>query len=255
MQFGARAYSTGDALYLAQAGLDFAEVDWREPQAARAQLQELALIRNEYGIAYLAHGPNEGDPFNVDQIAQEMGPAVCQLLDLAPRLGIALYTQHLWLDPRFLSADTIAHKIDILVTWVEHAANVGVTLCLENVSEHADHLAPAFEQLPDLCLTLDLGHGEILSCPNAAFELIARFQARVGHVHLHDNYGGSAARDHLHLPIGQGRVDFRGILGALVAAGYDRGLSLEVRREHVLPGLEAIQAILGQIKGEGCPSA
>ena len=58
----------------------------------------------------------------MDEIAEVMGPSVCRLLDLAPELGIALYTQHLWLDPRFVGTETIARKLDVLETWVERAA-------------------------------------------------------------------------------------------------------------------------------------
>jgi len=98
-------------------------------------------------------------------------------------------------------------------------------LCIENLSEHADHFAPAFRRLPELCMTLDLGHGEILSRPNASFGFITHFPERMRHVHLHDNRGGSEVRDDLHLPVGAGCVDFTGILRELRTVGYDGGFS------------------------------
>jgi len=98
-------------------------------------------------------------------------------------------------------------------------------LCIENLSEHADHFAPAFRRLPELCMTLDLGHGEILSRPNASFGFITHFPERMRHVHLHDNHGGSEVRDDLHLPVGAGCVDFTGILRELRTVGYDGGFS------------------------------
>ncbi|MBL7199514.1 MAG: sugar phosphate isomerase/epimerase [Anaerolineae bacterium] len=244
MRFGARAHSLEDVLFLIQASFDFVEIDWKEPQALRAQLPELGSFRADHGITYLAHGPNEGYPFNADQIAAEMTPVVHQLLDMAPELGIALYTQHLWLDPRFVSAEVIAHKLDILEMWSTHAARAGVTLCIENLSEHADHLAPAFQRVPGLGLTLDLGHGEILSQLNASFALIERFADRIRHVHLHDNCGGSTEGDDLHLPIGAGRVDFPAILEALRAAGYDAGYSFEMDLEHVQQSRDEVRRIL-----------
>ena len=241
MYFGARAHSLDGIRFLAGAGFEFAEIDWKDPRLLSAKMADLAALRDSCGIAYLAHGPNERNPFDVDEIVESMGPAVCQLLDLAPELGITLHTQHLWLDPRFVGAGAIARKLDVLETWVERAARVGVTLCIENLSEHADHFAPAFDRLPELCMTLDLGHGEILSHRNAAFDFIARFPGRIRHLHLHDNHGGSGVEDDLHLPIGEGCVDFAAILPELRAAGYGGGFSFEVKLEHVERCRDAIR--------------
>jgi sugar phosphate isomerase/epimerase len=143
-----------------------------------------------------------------------------------------------------MSTTAIVRKIDLLGMWVERAACSGVTLCIENLSEHAPHLAPALERLPRLAITLDLGHGEILSQPNAAYGIIERFPRRIRHVHLHDNYGGNTVQDDLHLPIGQGNIDFSSILRSLLAAGYDGRFSFEVPREHVIQCREAIRTML-----------
>jgi sugar phosphate isomerase/epimerase len=243
MYLGARAYSLDDVEFLAEAGFDFAEFDWREPDLVRSQMDELAMLRSKYDIEYLAHGPKEGSPFTTDHHATWLEPTVNRLLDLAGELGIPLYTQHLWLDARFVSAEVLAAKVELLGRWAERAQQAGVTLCIENLSEHADHFAPAFAQVPDLGLTLDLGHGQILApedTGNASFALISRFAGRIRHVHLHDNHGGDRSKDDLHLPLGKGKVDFAGILGALRAAGYEGGFSLEVKLAHVEKSREVL---------------
>jgi len=250
VHIGARAHSVADVEFLAQAGLSFAEIDLREPYLVRQQQRELAELRDRYGIVYLAHGPNEGNPFDVDTIDRVLGPMVCELLQVTAELGIGLFTQHLWLDARFVGADVRAGKLGVLEAWLDCATRAGVVLCIENLSEHAVHFAPAFDRLPDLGLTLDLGHGQILSSSNAAFDLMARFPDRVRHVHLHDNRGGDTVRDDLHLPIGQGCVDFARLLGALRATGYDAGLCLEVGLEHVAEGCESIHRLWDTIAGE-----
>ncbi|MDY7039860.1 MAG: sugar phosphate isomerase/epimerase [Chloroflexota bacterium] len=233
MHFGARAHSLDEIEFLAEADFAFAEIDWKDPHFLTTQLAELAVLQDKYGITYLAHGPNERDPFGVDEIIEVMGPTVCQLLDLAPELGITIHTQHLWLDPRFMRTEDIARKLELLETWMDHANRAGVTLCIENLSEHADHFTLAFQRLPELCMTLDLGHGEILSQPNAAFGFITSFPGRIRHVHLHDNHGGSDVKDDLHLPIGEGCIDFAAILRELRAADYDGMFSFEVKLDHV----------------------
>ena len=243
MRFGARAHSLEDVELLAGWGFDFAEVDWKTPEEAKGMLPALARLAERRGIAYLAHGPNEGNPFDADEIGRTLGPRVDELLDLADELGVSLYTQHLWLDPRFVGAETIARKIDLLGRWADRAASAGVCLCIENLSEHAGHLAAAFEQLPGLGLTLDVGHGEILSRPNASHGFIARFPERIRHVHLHDNRGGTEVKDDLHLPIGEGSIDFRAILAGLRSAGYAGGFSFELKPEHVKKGRAAIRRL------------
>jgi len=240
MRFGARAHSLDDVEFLAEAGFDFAEIDWKDPAAAEADLAELAMLRAKYGIDYLAHGPSESDPFDSAAIEAFLGARIGPLLTLAAELGIVLYTQHLWLDPRFVAPETIAAKIDRLAIWIQQAGRAGVAFCLENLSEHAEHLAPALAQLPALGLTLDLGHGQILAEPNAAWGLIARFPDRIRHVHLHDNHGGSGVAADLHLPIGHGCVDFAGILGLLRKAGCDDGFSFEIPLSQVERGRQAI---------------
>jgi sugar phosphate isomerase/epimerase len=184
-------------------------------------------------------------------------PQVSQLLDLAGEMGISLYTQHLWLDARFVPPDILFAKVALLARWTERARQAGVTFCIENLSEHAAHFVPAFAQIPDLCMTLDLGHGEILapareadpeSRVNASFELIQAYalrENRIRHVHLHDNRGGDRSRDDLHLPLGEGCVDFQGILHALRDAGYDGTFSFEIGLEHVARGREMVRRMWG----------
>jgi sugar phosphate isomerase/epimerase len=243
MYLGARAYSIDDVEFIAEADFDFAEIDWHDPDLARSQMDELAILRAKYGIDYMAHGPKEGNPFSTDHHATWLEPTVNQLLDLAGELGIPVYTQHLWLDARFVKPDILAAKIDLLDRWTQRAQQAGVTLCIENLSEHANHFASAFARVPELNLTLDLGHGQILAPGdrgNASFELIARFASRIRHVHLHDNLGGDRSKDDLHLPIGQGVVDFPGILGALRDVGYEGGFSFEVQLDHVERGRDLV---------------
>jgi sugar phosphate isomerase/epimerase len=212
-------------------------------------MDELAALRARTGIGCLAHGPKEGNPFTTAHHGPVLAPKVDRLLDLAGEAGIPLYTQHLWLDARFVPPEIFDAKLALLARWAERARQAGVTLCIENLSEHAAHFAPAFERIPDLWLTLDLGHGQILAptqsgAPvNASYELIEQHVSRIRHVHLHDNQGGDSVRDDLHLPIGKGCVDFCGILSALRAAGYDGAFSFELGLEHVEQGRSLVREI------------
>ena len=54
---------------------------------------------------------------------------------------------------------------------------------------------------------------------------------RIRHFHLHDNWGGQSQDDDLHLPIGDGTLDFRAIVASLMSTGYDGTITLEVKLE------------------------
>ena len=54
---------------------------------------------------------------------------------------------------------------------------------------------------------------------------------RIRHVHLHDNWGGQSQDDDLHLPIGDGTLDFRAIVASQMSTGYDGTITLEVKLE------------------------
>jgi sugar phosphate isomerase/epimerase len=146
-----------------------------------------------------------------------------------PHLDMDLLTIHLWLDPRFVTPRAIDYKIGFLDRLIREAQPTGTTICLENLSETADHLDPVFQALPQLNLTLDIGHAQLLAEENTSLGFVARHAERIRHVHVHDNHGGNSPEHDLHLPLGQGIIDFKGIFQGLLATGYDRGISLELR--------------------------
>ena len=41
------------------------------------------------------------------------------------------------------------------------------------------------------------------------------YPERIKHIHLHDNLGGDSEKDDLHLPVGQGNINFREIFQGL----------------------------------------
>lgn len=66
---------------------------------------------------------------------------------------------------------------------------------------------------------------------NKSISIIEKLGKPVRHIHLHDNLGGQSQIDDLHLPIGDGTVDLKGILTSLMIADYDGTMTLEVKPE------------------------
>jgi sugar phosphate isomerase/epimerase len=160
-------------------------------------------------------------------------PKVLELFPIMQSLSMSLLTIHLWLDRRFVKKNALESKLDILRRMVEKAAECSITVCIENLSEEAVDLEPAFKEIPSLMMTLDLGHGELLCERNRSLGFIERFPGRVKHVHLHDNRGGNSHTDDLHLPPGEGVIDFKELLEALSRIGYDRTVTLELKPHEI----------------------
>jgi len=114
---------------------------------------------------------------------------------------------------------------------VEKADRLGLCLCIENMFPqyyslvNAEDFVEVFERFPTLRLTLDTGHGQIENAGRRrTVEFIERFADRIYHVHASDSLG--KADDHL--PIGAGVIDYKEIVKALKASGYNETVTFEV---------------------------
>jgi len=240
---GARAHNAEQAATLAERGFPLIEISVLSAEMFRRDLKMLRLLRETHGVTFLAHGPEEGKAHDPDFLKQEMLPRIKRILDCLPVLGIKLLTIHFWLDHRFIEPHSIDQKIAILDAMAKHAAEQGVQLCVENLSEQALDFKRAFTDIEALGMTLDIGHGELLSEKNTAYDFLAQYSEKIYHMHVHDNKGGSAQRDDLHLPLGQGTINFRPLFELVAARGYNRTITLEVDPEQALEGRQYIQKL------------
>lgn len=230
MKIGGRAHTLAEAEEIGRAGFPFVEISLLDPLAFHSGgFAELQRIAKAYGITYLAHGPEEGDAWDPGALRRSYLPQIRSLIDCAAELQAPIFTLHFWLDPRFIPGPVRDEKIKLLQELSAHARGRSVQLCIENLSEQARDFKPAFAASEALGMTLDIGHGQLLADRNTAYEFADRHTARIRHVHAHDNRGGDSPRDDLHLPIGQGLIDFAGLLGCLKACGYDGTITLEVK--------------------------
>ncbi|HOJ14297.1 MAG TPA: sugar phosphate isomerase/epimerase [Deltaproteobacteria bacterium] len=225
---GGRAHTLEEAWEVAAMGYPFVEVSLEDPGLVTSHTPRLLELRSEYGIDLLAHFPNEDNPFDAGVLRAGFLPRIKSLIDLCPGLGIHKATVHFWIDGRFAGVDLVSRKLEILAEIVEHAQGKGVVICIENLSERVDSFEPAFRAIPGLMMTLDIGHAQLLSRTNTSFGFIERCRERIAHVHVHDNHGGTSVKDDLHLALGDGMVDYRTIMAALVASGYDSTVTMEV---------------------------
>jgi sugar phosphate isomerase/epimerase len=236
---GGRAHNLEQAREVGELGLPFAEISLDDAGQAEAMLDELLGLRERYGISYIAHYPNEGNPFDADHLRTEFVPRIKGLIDVSVKLGIEKATIHFWMDRRWAPRDLVSRKIVLLADMASYAAGRGVVLCLENLSERFESFEPAFEAVPPLRMTLDIGHAQLLSSSNTSFGFIENAFERIAHIHAHDNNGGTSVRDDLHLPLGQGSIDYPAILTELKRKGYASTVTMEVKPRD-MPGTSEI---------------
>ena len=233
IHLGGTARSPEDVASLYDLGLQFAEIPILNPSKFMPLIQIYQSLQKKLGLYYLCHGPREGDPNDIEALHKAYLPKVFDLFPLMQSLSMDLVTIHLWLDRRFIKKDSLGSKLEILKRIVGKAAEYEITVCIENLSEEASDLELSFHAIPSLMMTLDLGHGELLCEKNRSLGFIEKFPERIKHVHLHDNRGGNSHKDDLHLPPGEGLIDFKGLFEALRGIRYDRTVTLELKPHEI----------------------
>lgn len=241
---GGTARSPSDVLSLHELGLQFAEIPLDDPVDFEQVKGAYLDLQKKLGLYYVCHGPREGDPNDKRALEKGYLPKLIRLFPLMTQLKMRLLTIHLWLDPRFVGQETLVYKVSLLQRLAEMAETTGVTLCVENLSEDAFDMAGPFDALPRLNLTLDLGHAELLSNRNTSYGFIERYPERIKHIHLHDNFGGRSPKDDLHLPVGEGSIDFKAIFRRLRAINYDRTITLELKPPEIRKCLGFVREVL-----------
>lgn len=230
---GGRAHNPDAAEQVAALGYPFAEISIKDTGYFHANIERFKSIGERYGNGYLCHLPNEDHPIKPDVLRDVFLPKIKGILDICPELSIAKCTLHFWMDSRWIDPDIAKAKLPILKDLVGYASSRGVMICIENLSEHYESFMPLFDEIPELKMTLDIGHAQLLSKTNASFDFIVHCFDRIGHIHVHDNRGGTRLEDDLHLPLGMGAIDYPAIFSLLKEKGYDSTITMELKPEEL----------------------
>jgi sugar phosphate isomerase/epimerase len=244
---GGRAHAMPEVHEVARLGYPFIEMSLEDPGVVSSQLAELLEIRRTWGLTYLGHYPNEDNPFDVAVLRERFLPRIKALIDVSEPLGIDKATMHFWIDRRWAPAGLVPKKLELLDEIVSYASRAGVVICIENLSERHDSFQPAFEAIPDLRMTLDIGHAQLLARENTSYQFIEHCMEKIVHVHVHDNRGGTSVKDDLHLALGEGSVKYETILSSLVGKGYDSSITMEVKPVDMPRTMATLRQCIGLI--------
>ncbi|MCJ7772510.1 MAG: sugar phosphate isomerase/epimerase [Desulfobacterales bacterium] len=225
---GGRAHSIEHVKAIVDLGYPFAEICLYDPDKVIQEMKDFMDIKQNNDIYYLAHYPNEDSPSDPDMLRKKYLPKMKRLIDLSTGLDIKKGTIHFWIDKRWAKPSLINDKLEILGELVKYATAQDVIICIENLSEQYDSFKAATDMIQDLRITLDIGHGQLLSNENTSIDFVKHLFNKIEHVHVHDNFGGKSVKDDLHLPLGEGDVDYPKIFTMLKDNKYDSTITMEV---------------------------
>jgi sugar phosphate isomerase/epimerase len=252
MHYGAPAHTPRDIEKLIVQGFDFAELAMPNVASRRRWWESGVKNAHPNGFFLIAHGPiMDEDPADLGHLRAHYLPGLFASVDAAFRIGARYLTVHLTISRSVVGESVATAKIQALKELVEYGRSRDVEIGLENVHEDAADLEPAFPAIPDLSLTLDAGHAQLGVEANRAFDIITKFGRSIRHTHIHDNRGGPGHKLDLHLPVGEGRVDFPGVLAALMSAGYDGTMTIEVKEAARMESRRRIRGMLQDIRRAG----
>ncbi len=215
---------------------------YREYEKISRQLQKR-------GCRVSLHGPFwDLNPGSVDPLIREVSRfRLHQFVDMFEIFQPVRAVCHTGFDPRHHHAHQDFWLSESLKAWevlVKKTEKLKVPLLLENVWEHEPGLHRIlFEKLPSthFGFCFDVGHQHCFSSASMDQWLHALME-QTQELHLHDNDGSHD----LHLPIGQGNIDFQRLFDTMKSGGARPLLTVEPHtREHLFQTLEGLWNILG----------
>lgn len=230
-RFGGQSASLEGIEFLAGHGFDFADLNLNELDKIRREEPQILEAAARGGIFFVAHAPDlrVDDPVGLARIEEAVR--------YAERFKPRTITIHPILASPSNTPEKIETKIREIVKLAGLASEFGARIACENTAEVAADMADVLAAHPDIVLTLDIGHGELLGEKNKSLGFINTWPDRIGHVHIHDNVGGNTYYEDLHLPLGEGRIDFKPIMEALGRLPQEITITFEMPRQKALEGL------------------
>lgn len=220
------------ALGVATVGLKGLPLDSMLAAVRRVGLDKISLHR--------AHSPWENQPGQWKEIADKIRaagitplccgvlylkndePAMRRMMEYVKTLGVPLFSCSP--EPAALPLlEKLVKEYDLRAAIHNHGPEDKSWPSVQGVMSAIGPLDPR------IGLCLDVGH--CYRSGEDPVEAIRRFQARLYDVHLKDTLAGVGQHEDVPVEMGRGKLDLRGILGALVATGYRHSAWLEYEKD------------------------
>ncbi|UCE09314.1 MAG: sugar phosphate isomerase/epimerase [Candidatus Thorarchaeota archaeon] len=213
-------------------------IDLRMDLDYRLTFREVSKQLTDEGIYCTLHLPSSPE-WRPQDISREIVP----FIDIGADIDAKLVTFHTALSSIFYPDTEIDQFLQSVALACDAAHERGVTLAVENLGLFFTELVLLFDICPRIKISLDIGHAQILAYQNRAISIIRSFFDRIEMVNVHDNNGSRMIKDligqrekrdvsheeirdmgvsyDLHLPIGEGEIDFQAVFRDLKENSFD----------------------------------
>jgi len=196
-------------------------------------VERLQELRASYPLNFSIHAPYADTNLSADDdlirewILKRIRASVRFASELEARC-VVVHPGWTTATDRFMRGRAWDLNIRSLHWLLRYAEEYGVSLLIENVPQSLPYLmvtADDFQMFFDemelkMDMTLDVAHANL---QGEAHEFMDRFRDRIRHVHVSDNHGSGDE----HLPVGEGSIDWGGVLTKARRIGYDGWLVVE----------------------------
>jgi sugar phosphate isomerase/epimerase len=223
---------------IADLGFDYAELTIDAPEATPkkvlAQRKEVLDFLSSRNLQLVSHLPcfvSTADLY--ESIRRASREEVLKALEASFQLGVkkaVLHPSYVVGLGKYVKDEVKKLGYEFLETVYVQANDLGITLCLENVTPmemwlcEPEEFIDVFKKFDKMKLTLDLGHANIQTKESIVHEFIRLHGKKIAHLHASDNFG----KEDVHLPLGCGKIKFDEIFSEIKKTGYDDTLTLEV---------------------------
>ncbi|HDO20644.1 MAG: sugar phosphate isomerase/epimerase [archaeon GB-1867-097] len=254
--------------FIGRNGFDYIDLTVEKPEAhpekIEENIREILEKIGEYGLEIIGHTPwylELGHPY--ENVRRAFLKEAIKIIGILGKMNAKKTTIH----PiptafgiykrKTYREKTIKWMIESLKRIVECAERYGMIIVIENIDGGKNLTLKEYGEIVEetgCFFNLDIGHANLNVKENAASKFIEYFGKRglLKHVHISDNFGGSMRGGwDLHLPLGAGRIDFKGIVEELKKVGYDETITVEVfskDREYLLISRDKLRKIWKEIK-------
>jgi sugar phosphate isomerase/epimerase len=197
------------------------------------RVERLQELRSSYELEFSVHAPYADTNLSADDdLIREW---VLKRIRASIRFASEIEAKNLVIHPGWTTATEPfmrGRSWDLNIRslrWLQrYAGDYGVECLLENVPNPTPYILVTVddfrlfdnEMTPSLNYVLDIGHAHL---QGEVYEFIDSLGSKIKHVHVSDNEG---VQDQ-HLPIGEGTVDWKSVIGALKKSGFDGWVVVE----------------------------
>jgi sugar phosphate isomerase/epimerase len=221
---------------------DYAEIGIEEPNATPRILMEQkdeilsALARNRmFALGHTAYWVGFGSCH--ERVREGWVREAKEMIRAGSELGISLLNFHFYSRLGMVGGTERSREAFLqnftnsMTELTQFGAENRVELMLENIPPGVGHpleslacFSQVISAVPALKFHFDVAHAFIENRMKGVREYLDNFNDRLVHIHIHDNHG----KQDEHLPLGNGKIDFRKVVKLLKEYGYDKTVTFEV---------------------------